>query len=34
MGSARGPTDGKFVLSVYEGTPLYSGSVTIDQLPK
>jgi len=30
----RGPTDGKFVLSVYEGTPLYSGSVTIDQLPK
>ena len=30
----RGVTKGKCTLSVYEGTPLFSGSVTVDNLPK
>jgi len=30
----RGAFEGKFVLSVYEGTPLYSGSVTKGTVPK
>ncbi len=30
----RGPVEGKFTLSFYEGTAYYTGSVTIDQLPK
>lgn len=30
----RGIADGKCYLSVYEGTPIFQGSVTMDQLPK
>lgn len=30
----RGIAEGKCYLSVYEGTPLFQGSVTMDQLPK
>ncbi len=30
----RGIVEGKCALSVYEGTPLFSGSVTMDSLPK
>jgi hypothetical protein len=31
---ARGIVEGKCELSVYEGTPLFTGSVTMDKLPK
>jgi len=31
---SRGPVEGRCSLSVYEGTPLYSGSVTLGSLPK
>jgi hypothetical protein len=30
----RGIAEGKCYLSVYEGTPVFQGSVTMDQLPK
>jgi len=30
----RGITQGSCSLSVYEGTPIFTGSVTMDQLPK
>jgi hypothetical protein len=32
--AARGVVEGKFDLSMYEGTPLFSGSVTMDSLDK
>jgi len=30
----RGPVEGKFTLSCYEGTPLFSGSATLDSLSR